>query len=139
METPEQRAQRLIQHDAYLREHEKANTGLCLASMALATQPNPITLRRMLSFFNEQVRVLDQYQKQVEVVLMRLQLVFKLQSEQQRADVDAAYRFECELALQQARLEAVMECRRQGSNIIPLFRPSDTEQKEGWHSRHTLR
>lgn len=138
METPEQRAQRLIQHDAYLKAHEQANTGLYLASVALAKQPTPAKLKRMLSFFNEQIRVLNQYDKSVEEVLMHLQLVFKLQSEQQRPDVEAHYRFECELALQQARLKAVMVCRRQGSNIIPLFRPSETEQKEGWLSRNNI-
>ncbi len=135
METPEQRAQRIVRHDKYLIAHEQANTALYLASVALQTSPTTSSLQQLLQRFDAQLQVLEQFDKPLQALMMRLQLVFKLQSEQQRSDVEADYVFECAMACDAAELAARDACTQQGNNIAPMFRRSRVERKEGWHSR----
>ena len=121
-EQAELRAKHLLEEDAFRREHERVNTGLYLASVNIAQNPGIQSLQRLLLCFEEQIAVLQRYHKQAEEISMHMQLLSLLEAEKDNDELDIGYCFECEAALQQARINARQACARTGRNVLPLLR-----------------
>jgi hypothetical protein len=122
METPEERAQRILKEDAFRIAYEQSNVALYIAGSMLASNVSCDTLTTFVNALNRQSKLYVEYDKLSDNIQLRIRAVYRLEKELVREGVSIDFLTSCKKALIIAQKLAVIACHEFG-NIEPFFKP----------------
>ncbi|NRA25318.1 MAG: hypothetical protein HRU08_12780, partial [Oleispira sp.] len=87
METPEERAQRILKEDAFRIAYEQSNVALYIAGSMLASNVSCDTLTTFVDALNRQSKLYVEYDKLSDNIQLRIRAVYRLEKELVREGV----------------------------------------------------
>ncbi|PIE41563.1 MAG: hypothetical protein CSA49_02750 [Gammaproteobacteria bacterium] len=137
METPAQRAQRILKNDAFVKACDHANTALYCASSGLNSNPTIESLNSLINAAEQLSAVFSTHDKPVENMQLWIRMAHRMELEAARTDVSPEVHTAASNILSFTHQKANSACDALGI-IAPFVKPLKNQHKPGMQRHYNF-